>query len=272
MNTQPHIKRLKLTELYIDKRYQRPLDEARVARMAKNFEPALCGVLEVSSGNNGSYAVFDGQHRFAALKLLGEPSWLCRIHTLEAKQQAELFVRLQTERRPVTPLDRHKAAVFAKDPTALQLKALVEDAGYSITSNHVMGALSCVAALNKCLENYGPEALRSALGVIEEAWTRNDHYARKAPMVSGMTLLLCQYSDVLDTKVLVEKLRRVPAAQITREASSERKLGAGTTERVLVARALLEAYNVKRRHLTEEEIAEGKTSQRISPSKLGRGA
>lgn len=272
---QPSVKRIKLSDLDVDKRYQRPLDEARVARIAKSFEPALCGTLEVSSGSNGSFAVFDGQHRLAALKLIGEPNWLCRVHALDAKQQAELFVRLQTERRPVHPLDRHKAAVFAKDAKALAITGLVRDAGYTITGTKVFGGLSCIGALNLCYDRYGADALKSALRVIDETWGRNDHYARKAPMVTGMTLLLARYGDVITPEDLIEKLKstNTSAVEITSGAQTEMRMGArSTTERVLVARQILEVYNRRRRHLTEEELAEGRKPTRISPQKLGRDA
>ena len=66
-------------DLFVDPSYQRTLDEKRVDRIASEFDPALLGTREVSA-RNGRSAVFDGQHRLAALRKIGRRSVPCIVH------------------------------------------------------------------------------------------------------------------------------------------------------------------------------------------------
>lgn len=267
---------LELGSLAINHNYQRPLNTEAVARIAREFDPVLCGPLEVAQNRN-TFEVFDGQHRLAALLQLGVDSWPCRVHPkLPPKGQARAFVDMQAKRRPVHPIDRHKALVFAGDRTAVAVENAVTEAGYRITRNPTHGSIMCVSALYLCYERYGQSAgLQHALGVIDEIWGMDDHYSRKASMVAGMALFLHHYGDEIDHAAFVSKLKGQPSARIVRDAANERGLqthkGLGT-ERVSVARVLAESYNSGRRTLTAEQVAQGISPRRISLSKLGKGA
>ena len=249
-NGRPQIKRLPLESLMIDKRYQRPVHEGRVAQIVGDFEPIMCGVLEVSTRPGGKCAVLDGQHRLQALHLLGETEWDCRIHDkLTARQEAALFVRLQTERYPVHPIHRHKALVFEGNDLAVRVEKLVTEAGYRITTNKTYGSLACVGGLYQWHERYGAGPLRDALAFIDDVWTVNDHFGRKAPMVGGITLLLFRNNKLaaahkMDLESLKERLGNITSAAVLRDAQSQGS--SHTTHTVKVAMQLQEIYNRRR--------------------------
>lgn len=266
---QPTIKVLELDSLVTDKRYQRPLHDRTVGKITRDFSIELCGALVVSARPNGVYAVFDGQHRLQALRVLGVDKWKCLVYEgLTPEEEAVLFVKLQTERRPVHPLDRHKALVFSGDENAIKINNLAEECGYRITDAKVHGALACVITVADCYRVYGPEHLRLALKILEEAWGLSDHYARKGPMVRGMTLLMAKHSKEMDLKSFVAKLNSISSSQIIRGANRESSLRRQTSWG-LVARQLLDAYNAGRRNPTEEDLANGVKSRRISPNLIG---
>lgn len=238
----PQIKRLPLDSLFIDNRYQRPLNERVVGKITGAFEPIMCGVLEVSTRAGDKFAVLDGQHRLAGLQLLDETDWDCRVHeNLTAKEEARLFVRLQSERMFVTPIHRHKALVFEKDKLALSVDNLVNDAGYRITTNKTHGSLTCVIGLYQAYERYGSQALRDALKTIENVWGVNDNFARKAPIVVGMTMLLSRAGKDIDMESFESRLGNVKSAQVTRD--SQMQGASHTTHAERIAMQLAQIYN-----------------------------
>jgi hypothetical protein len=250
--TESTIEIVDLDAIITDSRYQRPLNENRVADMAANFDPRLCGPLVVSARPNDKFAVFDGQHRLAALRLLGkEEAWYCQVHhRLSAKQEAGLFILLQTQRRGVVPIDRHRAAVFAGEALPMKVENLITECGYRITTNRTHGALTCVSGLYMAYERFGPGSLRRGLKVIEDAWGLGDGYGRKAPMVIGMALFMNRTSDKttgetkIDMASFVEKLSGIKSASIIRD--SQMQGGTHTTVYVKAAMQLRDIYNKQR--------------------------
>lgn len=242
--TAPTVEVLPLDTLTIDKRYQRTTNENTVASMAAAFDPRMCPPLTVSERSNGTRVVFDGGHRLGALLIAGFSEYACWVHRgLTAKDESRLFVRMQTERRSMHPMDRHKAAVFHGDPTAVSVDNLVNEAGYRLTINKTYGALTCPVALYRAYERYGPDPLRVALRIIDEAWDRNDHLGRKASMIVGLALLI-KRNPKMDVPALVEKLSEIKSAKIIRD--SEMQGASHTTSQVRVAMQIAHIYNVRR--------------------------
>src|SRR3954452_18659822 len=99
-------RRIATDEIVVDERYQRPVEDYRVQKIAEHFDETLFGVLEVSR-RNGTCAVFDGQHRLEAARRIGLGVVPCLVHEgLSPEDEAQLFVRLQRERKNINPNDR----------------------------------------------------------------------------------------------------------------------------------------------------------------------
>lgn len=125
-------KRITLNTLEVDDRYQRPLDPARVDKIAREFDDRRFGVLEISQ-HNGKATVFDGQHRLAAAAKLGMKDVPCLVHSnLTPEQEAELFIALQRDRRGISQIDRFKARCFMGDPVAHDIESIVAGSGFQI--------------------------------------------------------------------------------------------------------------------------------------------
>ena len=93
MTADAYVTTASVGELFVDHRYQRPLDEARAKKMAAQWDRRMVGILDVSDrGSSASprYAVVDGQHRFAGAALLDTPPiMVVNVHTgLSVAQEA----------------------------------------------------------------------------------------------------------------------------------------------------------------------------------------
>lgn len=257
---QDGVSELALDSLIVDHRYQRPYNEDRSIKIAAEWNPVLCGVLDVADLGRGSYAVIDGQHRLGALRILEIDRWWCKVNALSEVDQAKAFVAFQQTVLRVHACDQHKAAVFARDPLALAVDALVQECGFYIAQGRGSGSLSCANSVREAYSKYGDESLRRALGIIARSWGLDDRTSRKAPIVVGMTLLVAKYPIDIDDDALAHKLSEVPSGKILRTATVRSEVGAkGTTAAVLVARTLLDVFNSGKR-------------KKISPTRLGRGA
>lgn len=71
---------ISIDKIVVDGRYQRPVEEKRVARIVDNFDPRQIGALELSKRKNGTYGIIDGQHRLLALKAVGRKKVQALVH------------------------------------------------------------------------------------------------------------------------------------------------------------------------------------------------
>jgi hypothetical protein len=201
------IKSIPVKDITVDHRYQRPLDKKRVEKMAEGFDPHLFGTLEVSarkSGRSTKYIAFEGQHRLALAKAVGLKTVDCIVHGgLEAIDEAKLFVRLHTERKSITPIDRFNARVFAGEPTALAVKAAINDAGCEVGEGKGESTISAITAAEKAWRLYGDTMFREALGIIGQIWSTEPN-AYSGGMVQGMTRFVAQYGERIDQSHLAK--------------------------------------------------------------------
>ena len=215
-----------VADLRIDPRYQRPVNSQRVKHMAKHFDPRKLGVLEVSLRGKKA-AVFDGQHRLGALKLKGIADVPCIVHEgLTARAEAQLFVELQQQRKPLRPIDRFHARAFAGDTTARSVRKIVEDAGYGIPIN-VNGEagqrseFAAVGALERVFRVGNlPETLE-LMGI----W-RGDEKSTDGLLLAGCSLLLREAKVGAEARDL---LAGTAPKVILRRATGGLLTGGGTT-------------------------------------------
>jgi len=134
----PYVTALACSKLFADPAYQRELDDARVQRMAKAYDPALVGVLEVSARDDGRFALVDGQHRWAMLRLAhpgrDRAPVVCNVHTgLTPESEARLFYEIDAKRRRLTGFDRWNARRGAGDPKVLDIERVAAGHGLEVT-------------------------------------------------------------------------------------------------------------------------------------------
>jgi len=140
------------SELNIDHAYQRDkINTTRVHAICSDWSWKACGVLSVSRRPDGTYWVFDGQHRkLAADKRADIKKLPCMVFDEGDDGRAGEacgFLAANTLRGPVNAWSNHKAAVFAGVRLNIAMQEMVEAEGLVVSSQSQPGTVACVAAL-----------------------------------------------------------------------------------------------------------------------------
>ena len=104
-------------ELSVDPSYQRSIDNpssrALIKKIAREWDWSLFQLLVVSRRPTGELYVVDGQHRLEAARLRGDLHDLpCSVYDFQfVAHEADAFVALNQQRKPLTRLDLFKGAV-----------------------------------------------------------------------------------------------------------------------------------------------------------------
>lgn len=246
-----YVTALQVGEIFADDTYQRPVDQSRARKMAREWERRLAGILEVSDRGERAaprYAVIDGQHRWAAAALLDiTPALVANVHTgLTVADEAKLFDRLNRERRRITTWDHWHARKGAGDPDVHRIERTVQKLDLSISSVPKDGNIRCTSTLEKLAKLGGVKLIERALVLILELWGRRlDAY--DAPIVHGVGLVLHYIGqNDIDHERLFNVLLDIMPRQLKTQALALRESGVTTgTQPVLVAIAIIGLYNKK---------------------------
>lgn len=139
-------------ELMIDHSYQR--DKVliyKVREIASNWSWAGCGCILVAMRPDGSFWVFDGQHRVLASRSRSDITCLpCLVfECTDVTQEAAGFLVSNGERKPVTAAAKFKALVLTGDEAAVAVQDTFDRLGITLTDQPSRaGEMKCIA---KCL-------------------------------------------------------------------------------------------------------------------------
>jgi hypothetical protein len=198
------MKKLRPSEIKIDARFQRELDEKRAKRMAKALDPKRLGHPVVSIRNDGTHVCLDGQHRVKAMLIAGndDPILCDAWDGLTLEEEAALFLLLQEERNPVRVFDKFKARIIAADPVALEIRTIVQSAGLRISKAQSATGIAAIQALESVHRRYAN--LGRVLNVLKH-WSDGDGtvYDRRLIRDVGFVLAMC---PEIDLRRLAEKL------------------------------------------------------------------
>lgn len=235
--------------------YQHPLDESRVERYMRDFDPHLLEVITVNRRADGSLWIIDGQHRVEVLRRLGKGVVLAAIYSgLSREQEADFYVRLNTERKSPNQWNRFGARAFHGEPRVAALIALASESGFRIgTADR---SLQSIAAVNMLERVYGwadgPRLLRQTLSKVAEIWP-TDVVARDGVFIEGLALFafnfdgsyLAREGNTIDWRRFDSVLSKVKATEVARKCK-ELKIEAGFgMNATTYATAVREFYNGK---------------------------
>ena len=178
----PTLMNCTLEELGVDPSYQRSIDNpssrALIKKIAHEWDWSLFQLLVVSRRPSGDLYVVDGQHRLAAATLRGD------LHDLPSSvydfqhvsHEADVFVALNRQRKPLTRLDLFKGAVAGGgDTDANHVLALITTAGLTLAphTNYATfkpGQISAIGNIAKAFRMSGPDITGRALNVLSRAY------------------------------------------------------------------------------------------------------
>lgn len=243
-------KQVPINSLIVDDRYQRPLDERRVKRMADNFQDVLFGTLEVSE-RNGKLAVFDGQHRLAVARTLGRDKVPCLVHSkLTPEQEAEAFIKLQRERRGVHRVERFKARLFSGDPEAEAINTIAQLCGYTIrkAGNHA-GEEYAISAVGSLERVYRRGILNETLQTLNDLWG-GDPKSTDGGLIEGLSIILEGYGHRIED--VAYRLKETPPLVILRRAIGHS--GGGASKGEMVAKEIRKVAGLRGRPMKRQAV------------------
>lgn len=247
----PHVSRVQLGQLNIDPGYQRELRKANLRNLRKwdwiKFNPLKVS-RRVGGPRAGELFVWDGQHRYhVATELFGEKQAVtCIITPMTYEQEAEYFARQDEASVNVTTSAKFHALVEARDPVALDISRIVEEADFFITTNKNKSGpgrgLVAHGTLLRIYNQHGPERLQLILHIINAAWPPGVRDRNSHQVLSGLSLFLTSYPEA-DVARLITKLSEPDATphRLAQHASVYSGMTGG--KQVALSRAMLDAYN-----------------------------
>lgn len=157
-------------DLKIDAEYQRDnVRQARVNRIAARFSWVRFGCLSVARRPDGTFWVFDGQHRkLAADKQSDVDALPCLVfESTGPSDEASYFLDVNSDRSTVSMLDRFKALIAAQDETAVAVEKMVRATKYRIQRGSAQYSTQCVGVLCRSM-NADPDACQTAWALAAE--------------------------------------------------------------------------------------------------------
>lgn len=140
-------------ELQIDHDYQRDkVLVQKVREIQSSWSWAGCGCILVAMRTDGTFWVFDGQHRVLAARNRADITELpCLVFETQSKtQEAAGFLVSNTQRKPVTAIAKFKAMVMTGDHNAVAVDSLLKKLGMTVSENPIsIREVKCVANLLK---------------------------------------------------------------------------------------------------------------------------
>lgn len=232
---------LSVVELFVDRSYQRPLDDVRVKRMADAWEPRMLGILDVSDRGPDlvpRYAIVDGQQRWTAAGRRGVQYVACNVHEgLTVADEARLMYDLDRAKKKLSGWDQWRARRGAGDLTVGTVERIAARHGLRVDDN---GELRSYGTAEKLLGLGGEELLDSALAVLCAAYGATP-LAFQAPLLMAVGRLIKLHTG-LDVDRLTRALAGTRPEQLRSTATALREVDGGSLN-LLMARAIAGCYN-----------------------------
>lgn len=142
--------------------YQREsTSESKVLKIASEFSWIAFGALIVVL-RDGQYWVVEGGHRHRASMRRSDITKLpCMVFMSEdEREEAKNYRVINTNRKAMDGVDRHKAYLVEEDRVALMIENMARDADRSVTRTAGPHSIRCVNDLRKCIEDDEDAILR----------------------------------------------------------------------------------------------------------------
>lgn len=186
---------------------QREHNQARVDKLAANFDPEQVGTLTVNK-RDGKFYVIDGNHRRLAMLEMGWGDQQVQCWTydgLTEQEEAEKFLKLN-DVLAVSAFARFRVGVQAGRERECDIDRIVRAADLRVTQDQVDGGISAVGTLVRIYERSGPKTLSRTLRMVRDAYGTAGLIA---PVLDGIALVCGRYNGELEDQVAVLKLSKV---------------------------------------------------------------
>ena len=196
-----HLRWVRIGDLRTSPQSQRDFRPSWAADLASEFNLEGMGYLVVSHRGD-DYFLIDGQHRVAALKILGfadDDTVQCEVYDgLTEEQEAELFLE-RNNNKTVDALSKFRVAEHAGRRVETEITECVRNQGLNIGRH----AICAVAALRTVHRRAGPIGLGKTLRIIRDAY---GDAGFKSAVIDGLGLAVQRYDGFLNEDRMVKSL------------------------------------------------------------------
>lgn len=244
---QPRLDWVPISKIRIDDAYQRQLRKSRVAQILRDFTWAHFQPVMLAEHEDGTFTVFDGQHRVEAARqhpnVKDVPAAIVAFD--ESYQEAGAFLGVNVNRSAITTVDRYYAGLEAGDAEMMAVCAVLEEAGCEVVEAGkyapAPNRTAAVSAINRAIRLYGDWAVTEALKTLRQAWPK-DVRALNGSLIIALSRLYKNNRRIMDRQRMAEKLVSKNRPILTADADALRKIGGGDAVMNL-SKALVEIYN-----------------------------
>lgn len=196
-----HLRWLRIGDLHTSPRSQREFKPSWADALAADFKLEGMGYVVVSHRGE-DYFLIDGQHRVAALKILGfddNDTVQCEVYEgLTEEQEAELFLE-RNNNKVVAALDKFKVAVHAGRKAEVEIADCVRNQGLRIGKSGIMA----VGTLGTIYRRVGLNGLGKTLRIVRDAY---GEIGCEAVVLDGVGLVIQRYDGVVNEDRMVKAL------------------------------------------------------------------
>ena len=156
-------------DLHIDSSYQRNIQK-HVSILAREWDNTKCDPLKVNYREDGNFYVWDGQHRLAALKMMGVDYVPCVVVVgLSRAQEAALFGCQGDGIKKPNPYDIFKANVCSGESIDTAIKKMCDTYKLVVSRSHNPGSFSYLTNARDIFAAGNENFLEWALDTLHKA-------------------------------------------------------------------------------------------------------
>ena len=247
------LEKVELRALQVDVLYQAPVSAEHLKEMRDNWNPQLLLPIVVNRRVDGRLMVIDGQHRMEAAQQIYGPSVEIEAMVYDGmtvSEEAQLYYRLNTAVRRKTLRAIFHARLAAGEPTALSIKAVVEECGFVLSVNEHQGTpvngIRAVGGLDLFCRVGGVEHLRAMLTILRDAWGDHTEGETAVEVLWALHMMLLTHAGQFDRASLVERLKEEEPKRIIAAGRRFRYNKRMSQRGYYTYKALVEIYNSRR--------------------------
>ncbi|HSH25132.1 MAG TPA: DUF6551 family protein [Massilibacterium sp.] len=219
-----YFSKMPVSLLRVDHSYQKPLTMSHVNKISDNFDPMGVGQIHVSKRSDGTYYIFDGQHRWTVYKIKGIEVIDCIVYedlTIEEEAKAyDFYNTIKTQ----SPLDKEKALVVAGDKDAIKRKKIVEGLGLEIDYQRTnrIEYIQAVGAINAIYQKGDDGELSTVLHILHRSLGKHKKNFQ-GMILLGLHQFIKEYKGRFDENWLINRLTKFGLDELLTEQMTFRR-------------------------------------------------
>ena len=223
---------------------QRRFNKKQAESYAADFDFQKMG-LPIVNLSTGIFWIVDGQHRIAALKMIGLGDGLLSCEVYENLTDAEMALVFlgRDDRRRIDNFTKFQIACTAELPRETEVRRVVEANGLRISRTREEGSIGAVTSLLRVHDAANSQVLGQVLRTIRDAYV-SDPQAFDGVVIEGLSFVFNRFNGRTNEKHFVERLSHVQQGVrgLMRRAEQQAQK-TGNQKAQCVAAAAVEIYN-----------------------------